>query len=83
MTPAFMFATGVENSSPTINQGRTRIDQMEKCGHYQHWRTDLDKVEELGIHFLRYGVPLYRTFAGPKKYDWSMSDETLGELRRR
>jgi len=24
--PAFMFATGIENSIPTINGGRTRID---------------------------------------------------------
>ena len=32
----FMFATGIENSIPTINNGRTRIDEMEKCGHYKH-----------------------------------------------
>jgi beta-glucosidase len=83
MTPAFIFATGVENSSPTINQGRTRIDQMEKCGHYQNWRADFDCVEELGIHFLRYGVPLYRVFLGQGRYDWSFSDQVFGELRRR
>jgi beta-glucosidase len=83
MTPAFMFATGVENSSPTINQGRTRIDQMEKCRHYEQWRTDFDCVEELGICFLRYGVPLYQVFRGAGKYDWSFADITFGELRRR
>ena len=33
---SFMFATGIENSIPTIDNGRTRIDQMEKCGHYRH-----------------------------------------------
>ena len=27
-----MFATGIENSIPTINGGRTRVDQMEACG---------------------------------------------------
>jgi beta-glucosidase len=83
MTPAFMFATGVENSSPTINNGRTRIDEMEKCGHYEQWRTDFDCVEDLGICFLRYGVPLYRAFAGPSKYDWSFADIAFSELRRR
>jgi hypothetical protein len=45
-TPWFMFATGVENSYPTINNGRTRIDEMEKCGHYRHWRTDFALLED-------------------------------------
>jgi hypothetical protein len=29
----FLFATGVENTYPAINGGRTRIDEMERCGH--------------------------------------------------
>ena len=37
-----MFATGIENSIPTIDNGRTRVDQMESCGHYRHWRLDFD-----------------------------------------
>ena len=48
-TPPFMFATGIENSAPTINQGRTRVDEMEKCGFYKHWRTDFRLVRELGM----------------------------------
>ena len=35
MVPAFMFATGIENSSPTINHGKHRIDEMQKCFHYK------------------------------------------------
>ena len=57
MVPAFMFATGVENSNPTIHNGRTRVDEMDRCGHYQKWRVDFEKVEELGLCFLRYGIP--------------------------
>src|SRR6266850_2875006 len=83
MLPAFMFATGIENSSPTIQNGRIRVDEMERCGHYHLWRTDFDKVEELGIRFVRYGVPLHRTFLGPGRYDWSFADVTFGDLRRR
>lgn len=45
----FMFATGIENSYPTINDGRTRVDQMEKCGHYEHWKLDFQRVDELGM----------------------------------
>src|SRR5438874_1906267 len=78
----FLFATGIENSSPTINAGRTRIDELEKCGHYKRWREDFALVEELGTRFLRYGVPLYKVFLAPEKYDWEFSDLTFNELKR-
>lgn len=83
MVPSFIFATGVENSSPTINHGRLRVDEMQKCGHYAQWTLDFDKVQELGICFLRYGVPLYRVFTAPGQYDWSFSDLVFADLRRR
>src|SRR3712207_3681742 len=78
-----MFATGIENSIPTIHNGRHRVDQMESCGHYRHWRTDFDLVEDLGITFLRYGPPIHLTWIGDGRYDWSFSDETFGDLKRR
>jgi beta-glucosidase/6-phospho-beta-glucosidase/beta-galactosidase len=83
MFTTFMFATGIENSIPTINNGRTRIDQMEKCGHYTHWRTDFELLEELDIQVLRYGPPLHKTFIGPGRYDWSFADMTFAEILRR
>lgn len=64
MTPWFMFATGIEISYPTINGGPTRIDQMEKCRHYELWRTDFDLVQDLGLHFLRYRPPIHRIWIG-------------------
>ena len=78
-----MFATGIENSIPTIDNGRTRVDQMESCGHYRHWRLDFDCVEELGLHYLRYGPPLHRTYLGPGRFDWEFADLTLADLRSR
>jgi beta-glucosidase/6-phospho-beta-glucosidase/beta-galactosidase len=78
----FMFATGIENSAPTIMEGRLRRDQMEECGHYRHWKTDLGLVAHLGIRTLRYGVPLHRTWLGPGRYDWEFADQAFGELRR-
>lgn len=83
MNPGFMFATGIENSYPTINGGRTRIDEMEKCRHYDYWRKDFDLVEEMGIRFLRYGPPIHRTWLGPDRYDWSFTDATFADLYRR
>src|SRR5215218_3864378 len=37
----FMFATGIENSYPTIalpDGTAMRVDEMEKTGHYERWR---------------------------------------------
>jgi len=51
----FLFATGIENSAPTIQGGRVRRDQMAACGHYALLREDLGRVRELGCDALRYG----------------------------
>ena len=79
---SFMFATGIGNSYPTIQNGK-RIDQMEKCRHYDKWSQDFDLLEELEISYLRYGPPIHRTWLGPGKYDWSFTDVTFGDLARR
>jgi beta-glucosidase/6-phospho-beta-glucosidase/beta-galactosidase len=81
----FLFSTGIENSYPTIllPDGTTaRVDEMDKCFHYQRWRDDFHLVQELGLEYLRYGPPYYRTHLGPGRYDWSFSDETFDELRK-
>jgi beta-glucosidase len=78
-----MFATGIENSSPTIDNGRRRIDELEKCNHYERWQEDFALVEDLGISFLRYGVPLYRVYTAAKKFDWSFSDLAFREMHKR
>ena len=78
----FMFATGIECSYPTIEHGQVRRDELEECGHYEHWRRDLELVGELGLKVLRYGLPYYRTHLGPGKYDWSFADEVMNEMRR-
>ena len=78
-----MFATGIENSIPRIKKGTVRVDQMEVCGHYKHWKTDFDCVEDLGIRFLRYGPPLHTTFTAPGQYNWDFTDEVFADLQRR
>ena len=79
-----MFATGIENSYPTItlpDGTKKRVDEMEKTGHYRHWYEDLNLVRELGIEYLRYGPPYYSTHTGPGNYDWAFADETFNALR--
>ena len=80
---SFMFATGIENSVPTIRGGAERVDELEKCGFYKHWKTDFQLVEDLGIRFLRYGPPIHTVWLGVNHYDWSFTDETFNDLKRR
>jgi hypothetical protein len=82
--PEFMFATGIENSYPTIGLSdgtMYRVDEMAKTRHYECWREDFQLVKEMGIEHLRYGPPYYRCHLGPGRYDWSFADETFTALR--
>ena len=80
-----MFATGIENSYPTIklaDGSSKRVDEMEKCCHYKNWKKDFELTKDLGICFLRYGPPLFKTFLGPGKYDWDFADQTFAYLKQ-
>ncbi|MFD1950369.1 family 1 glycosylhydrolase [Sphingomonas arantia] len=78
-----MFATGIENSVPTINGGRTRIDEMESCGHYRRWRDDFALVQDMGIGYLRFGPPIHKTWLAADRYDWEFADLTFADLKQR
>lgn len=85
MINKFIFATGIENSYPTIPLGdghAMRVDEMEKTKHYTRWKEDFDLVKDLGVGFLRYGPPYYNTHLGPGKYDWNFTDETFAQLKK-
>src|SRR4051812_6352874 len=83
MASSFMFATGIENSYPTIKNGTHRVDQMELCNHYRLWKKDFELVENLELQFLRYGPPLYRAWLSHQKYDWDFADATYNDLKKR
>jgi beta-glucosidase/6-phospho-beta-glucosidase/beta-galactosidase len=81
----FAFATGIECSNPLVvdENGRPlRRDLLEECGHYKHWREDLQLVKDLGTPCLRYGLPNHRIHLAPDKYDWTFSDQVLAEIQR-
>ncbi len=78
----FMFATGIECSNPTIDQGRIRRDQLLECGHYDRWRDDLRLTAELGLKVLRYGLPIHRVWLAEGKYDWEFADQAMAEIQR-
>jgi beta-glucosidase/6-phospho-beta-glucosidase/beta-galactosidase len=80
MKQPFFFSTGIENSYPTISGGK-RIDEMEKCGHYERFAEDFSLVREMGITALRYGPAYYRTHVAPDRFDWSSADDPMHMLR--
>ncbi|MGN6850323.1 MAG: family 1 glycosylhydrolase [Sphingomicrobium sp.] len=78
---AFMFATGIECSYPTIEQGRWRRDEMDSTRHYELWQHDFELAREVGITHIRYGPPLHLIFRGPGQFDWDYCDPPLAEMR--
>lgn len=81
----FMFATGIENSYPIIqlpDGTLKRVDEMEKCYHYKNWELDFHLTKELGIEFLRYGPPYYKTHIAPNTFDWEFTDLTFSKLKK-
>ncbi len=80
---SFMFATGIENSNPTINGGKSRVDELEKCAFYKHWQTDFALVQDIGVRFLRYGPAIHTTWLGQNRYDWDFADVTFADLKQR
>jgi beta-glucosidase/6-phospho-beta-glucosidase/beta-galactosidase len=78
---AFMFATGIECSYPTIDHGKWRRDELDSTRHYSLWQHDFELAREIGITHIRYGPPLHLIFDRPGHYDWDFCDPMLAELR--
>ncbi len=78
----FMFATGIECSNPTIGHGKIRRDLLEECGHYEHWKKDLQLVRSMGLNVLRYGLPYHLVNKSEGRYDWSFADLAMNEIKR-
>lgn len=80
-----MFATGFECSYPIISGPDgydLRVDEYDKTHHYQNWRHDFQLVKDLGIRFLRYGLPYYKVNPRRGVYHWDFIDETFNTLRQ-
>jgi beta-glucosidase/6-phospho-beta-glucosidase/beta-galactosidase len=76
-----MFATGIECSNPTIDGGRWRIDQLAETGHYNNWRRDIEILREIGLKFVRYGLPLHIVYPGENRFDWIFADQVIPAMR--
>ncbi len=79
---AFIFATGIECSYPTIEQGSWRRDEMDAMRHYDLWQRDFDLAREIGVSHLRYGPPLHLIYAAPGIFRWDLIDEAMADLEQ-
>ena len=77
---AFMFATGIECSYPTVEHGRWRRDEMDAMRHYDLWQRDFELAREIGVTHLRYGPPLHLIYREPGKFAWELIDEAMTDL---
>jgi beta-glucosidase/6-phospho-beta-glucosidase/beta-galactosidase len=79
---SFLWATGIEDTFVCDRHPSTGriLDEYELTEHYQRWRDDLDLVAELGVPYVRYGIPWYKVQPGPDSWDWSFADATLNRL---
>ncbi len=79
---AFIFATGIEGSYPTVEHGRWRRDQMQEMRHYEHWQKDFELAREIGVTHIRYGPPLHLVNPARGEFRWDLVDGPMAELER-
>ncbi len=77
---SFIFATGIECSYPTIEEGKWRRDEMQAMRHYEFWERDFELAREIGVTHLRYGPPLHLIYPAPGRYRWELIDEAMADL---
>ncbi|MEA2519508.1 MAG: beta-glucosidase [Chloroflexota bacterium] len=77
-----VWALGIEDTFiPQIALRTGRIlDEYVLTGHDRLWRTDLRLIADLGVRWLRYGIPWYRVNPAPGVFDWSWTDQVLPYL---
>jgi beta-glucosidase len=78
----FIWATGIEDTfivDPHPETGRI-LDEYALTDHYEQWEGDIDRVAELGVRAVRYGIPWYRVEPESGQFDWSWTDRVLQRI---
>ena len=78
----FAWALGVEDTF--VPQVRARsgrmLDEYVLTQHDRFWREDLRMIADIGVRYLRYGIPWYQVNPAPGQWDWRWTDEALPYL---
>lgn len=83
-TPAWMWAVGIEDTFiPQVATSTGRVlDEYNLTQHDRFWRSDLQLAADLGIRWMRYGIPWYRVNPAPGVFDWSWTDQVIPYMVR-
>lgn len=79
---AFRWATGIEDTfivDPWPKSGRT-LDEYALTDHYGRWRQDVDRVAELGVDCVRWGVPWHLVNPARGRWSWRWTDRVIERL---
>jgi beta-glucosidase/6-phospho-beta-glucosidase/beta-galactosidase len=78
----FAWALGIEDTFvPQVAARSGRIlDEYVLTQHDRLWREDLRMIADLGVRYLRYGIPWYLVNPAPGRWDWGWTDEVLPYL---
>ena len=75
----FAVATGIECSAPLVD-GR-RVDELVKTGHVERYADDFRLARDLGVDYLRYGIPFHLVNPAPGRFEWAWVDDALAACR--
>jgi beta-glucosidase/6-phospho-beta-glucosidase/beta-galactosidase len=78
----FAWALGIEDTFvPQVAASSGRIlDEYVLTQHDRLWREDLRMIADIGVRYLRYGIPWYQVNPAPGEWDWRWTDEVLPYL---
>ena len=78
----FAWALGVEDTFvPQVHARSGRVlDEYVLTQHDRFWREDLQMIRDIGVRYLRYGIPWYQVNPAPGRFDWSWTDQALPYL---
>ncbi|GGJ33220.1 family 1 glycosylhydrolase [Deinococcus roseus] len=73
----FWWGVGIENTSmPDMG-----VNELLMTDHQNHWREDLQKAKDLGVQFIRHGLPWDMQHPEKDRYDWSWTDQVISEMQ--
>jgi beta-glucosidase len=77
----FAWALGMENTFiPQLAPGGRILDEYVLTQHDRFWRDDLQRIADLGVRHMRYGIPWYQVNPAPGVFDFSWTDDVLPYL---
>lgn len=81
---SFHWGFGIEDTfigDPYPATGK-QLDEYELTNHYQLWKSDFDRICQIPVDSVRWGIPWYRIQPEKNLWDWSFPDQVIPYLVR-